>query len=85
MANQAPVKENKPMKFMLIALSTIGVIAGALIAYWVVHEYFGYYGNKSTVFYIGGAVVGYMITEPLWWMYRKKYPKEDAANGGNGN
>ena len=72
-------KEPKPVKWMLYLISGICASAGALIAYWIVHEWFGYYGNKSTVFYIGGGVAGYMVSEPLWWLYRKRYPKEEQA------
>lgn len=85
MTDQIPGKDNKSLKFLLIAISTIMVIVGALVAYWLVHEWFGYYGNKSTIFYIGGAFAGYSITEPLWWMYRKKYPKEEQASGSDSN
>ncbi len=77
--------EPKPLKWLLYLVSAICAVAGALAAYWLVHEWFGYYGNKSTIFYIGGGVAGYYISEPLWWLYRKRYPKEDQTNGSNGH
>lgn len=78
-------KEPTLLKWILYLISGVFSVIGAVAAYWLVHEWFGYHGNKSTVFYIGGGLAGYMVSEPLWWFYRKRYPKEDPANGGNGN
>lgn len=60
----------------LMLLTGICVVAGALLAYGLVTEWFGYSGGKSGVFYIGGAFAGYMVTAPLWTLYRKYYPKQ---------
>ena len=70
-------KENLALKLPLMALSGIAIAAGALAAYWLVHEYFDYHGNKSVTFYIGGMFAGYAVTAPLWWLYRRRYPKTD--------
>jgi hypothetical protein len=59
----------------LYALTGVLAMAGALIAYWLVHEVMGYYGGKSVVFYVGGMVAGAYVAWPLWWLYRRRYPK----------
>lgn len=70
-------RENWILYLPLWIASAIFAIGGALVAYWIVHEYFGYHGNKSTVFYIGGGLAGYMLVEPLWILYRRRHPKSD--------
>jgi hypothetical protein len=78
-------KEPKLLKWMLYLISGVCAVLGAVAAYGIVHVWFGYSGNKSGVFYMGGGLAGYMVSEPLWWLYRKRYPKEEETNGGNGN
>ncbi|VVT05423.1 hypothetical protein [Erythrobacter sp. EC-HK427] len=65
----------------LMLLTGICVVAGALLAYAIVTQLFGYSGGKSGVFYIGGAFGGYMFTVPLWSLYRKFYPKAESDAG----
>ncbi len=68
-------RENWWLAAPLYLVTAILAAAGGVAAYWVVHEYFGYHGNKSVVFYIGGMFAGGSIASPLWWIYRKRYPK----------
>lgn len=68
-------RENWALYIPMWILTAALIVAGALAAYWLTHIYFGYYGNKSAVFYIGGAFAGYSAAEPLWKLYRKRYPK----------
>jgi hypothetical protein len=55
----------------LLILSAILIGAGAILAYWLTHEVLGYRGGKSVIFYIGGAFLGYLVTEPLWRRYSR--------------
>ena len=71
----AKSSENWLISGPLYLITAVLTGAGALAAYWLVHEYFGYHGNKSVVFYIGGMFAGGSIASPLWWLYRKRYPK----------
>ena len=68
-------KENWALAAPLYALTAVLAAAGGVAAYWLVHEYFGYHGNKSVVFYIAGMFVGGSVASPLWWLYRRRYPK----------
>lgn len=68
-------RENWLIAAPLYALTGILAMVGALIAYWFVHEIVGYHGGKSVVFYIGGMVMGGYVAMPLWWLYRRRYPK----------
>lgn len=63
------------LRLILWVVTAILVIAGALIAYWLVHEWFGYYGNRSVTFYIGGGVAGYMVSTPLWALFRRRFDR----------
>lgn len=59
------------LKVALYALTGVAAMAGALVAYWLVHEVFGYFGGKSVVFYIAGMFLGGYLVWPLWWLYRR--------------
>lgn len=71
----AKSNENWLLAAPLYVLTALLAAAGALAAYWLAHEYFDYHGNKSTVFYIAGMFAGGSIVWPLWWLYRRRYPK----------
>lgn len=71
----AKTEENWALKGPLLAASIFLAILGAALTYGLVTEYFGYHGNKVGIFGIAGGFVGYMLTDPLWRLYRKKYPK----------
>lgn len=70
-------KENWLLAGPLYLLTAVFALAGSLVAYWLVHEWMGYYGGKSVVFYIAGMVAGGYVVWPLWWLYRRRYPKTD--------
>ena len=59
----------------LVLLSALFTAAGAFVAYGVFTEWLGYTGGKSGVIYLGGAVGGFTLTQPLWSLYRRRYPK----------
>ena len=65
------------LKWCLYVLTAIAAMAGALVVYWLVHEVVGYSGNKNSIFYIGGMFVGGYMVWPLWWLYRRRYPKQE--------
>ena len=69
-------RENWILAAPLYALTAILSLAGAIVAYWLVHEVVGYHGGKSAVFYIGGMFIGGYVAWPLWWLYRRRYPKK---------
>ena len=66
----------------LYLLTGICAMAGALVAYWLVHEVVGYHGGKSVVFYIAGMVAGGSVLTPVWSLYRRHYPKGTQADDG---
>ena len=71
----AKTRNNWLLFVPLVLVSTIFTIAGALVAYGIFTEWMGYEGGKSGIIYLGGAVAGFTITQPLWTLYRKRYPK----------
>lgn len=72
-------RENWLIAGPLYVLTAIFAILGALAGYWVVHEWMGYDGGKSVMFYLGGGFAGAYLAWPLWWLYRKNYPKAGQA------
>jgi len=67
------------VKGVLYVLTGIAAMAGALVAYWFVHEVMGYYGRRSVTFYIAGMFAGGSLIKPLWMLHDRRNPPESVA------
>ena len=78
-AQPAPGKtKNNFLLFVpLVVLTVISCMAVSIAVMIYVSETLGYDGRRGGAFAIGGLFLGYGLVWPLWWMYRKRYPKAE--------